>query len=237
MYKVVCNIPHSNTTIPDWAKKDMLLPSEELTALAEFMVDKDVDKIWSFVPIANKQTASMSRLVLDIERFRNDEDEPMSKKGMGVYYTHTPDGKRFRIKSEDAYAKCLVHYDVYHKKLEEKVTNCLEKYGECILIDCHSFHDKMEYTDYRADTFPDICIGVNGEIFHAARLVIDLFERNGYSVKVNEPFAGALVPLKYLSDNRVKGVMIELNRRIYDNCGFEKVQTICKEIVRLLNAK
>ena len=44
-------------------------------------------------------------------------------------------------------------------------------------------------------------------------------------------FAGSLVPLKYLNDIRVKSVMIELNRRIYDNhCSFAMVQELCKRI-------
>jgi len=45
-------------------------------------------------------------------------------------------------------------------------------------------------------------------------------------VKINEPFSGAIVPLKYQNDARVVSVMIELNRRIYDNDSFSKVQNI-----------
>ena len=236
MCEVVCNIPHSNTTIPDWAMKDIIISQEELCELVDFMTDKNVDKIWDFVPNENKEVATMSRLILDIERFRNDKDEPMSLKGMGLYYTHTPDGKQFRVKSKDTYSRCLSIYDTYHKSLEEKVTNCLEKFGKCIILDCHSFHDDMNYTEFDPISFPDVCIGVNGEVSAEAQLIIDTFVTNGYSVKVNEPFSGSLVPLKYLNDSRVVSVMIELNRRIYDNSSFNKVQNICKEIFEKLNS-
>ena len=38
----------------------------------------------------------------------------------------------------------------------------------------------------------------------------------GYSVAVDAPFAGALVPLSYYrKDDRVLSVMIEVNRRLY----------------------
>ena len=234
MYKVVCNIPHSNTTVPEWAKKDILISQEELSYLVDYLTDKDIDKMWSFVPAENKEVATVSRFIVDIERFRNDADEVMSSKGMGLYYTHTPHGKQFRVKSGDTYEKCLSLYDAYHKSLEEKVTNCLNKYDKCIILDCHSFHDEIDYTEYAPSSFPDVCIGVNGEISAEAQFIIDTFEANGYSVKVNEPFAGSLAPLKYLNDSRVVTVMIELNRRIYDNSEFEKVQGICKEIFEKL---
>ena len=230
MQKIVLNIPHSSTVIPDWAVKDILISASELSALVDFMTDKDVDKIWNFVPNENKQIATVSRLVVDTERYRNDNDEEMALKGMGLYYTHTPDRKQFRTRSEDTYSKCLGIYDEYHSSLEAKVTQCLAEHGKCIVLDCHSFHDEMNYTDYDPSGFPDVCIGVNDTISPQAGLIINAFKTNGYTVKVNEPFAGSLVPLKYLNDNRIVSVMIELNRRIYNNASFEKIQKICKQI-------
>ena len=230
MQKIVLNIPHSSTLIPDWAVKDILISASELSALVDFMTDKDVDKIWNFVPNENKQIATVSRLVVDTERYRNDNDEEMALKGMGLYYTHTPDGKQFRVRSEDTYSKCLAIYDEYHSSLEGKVTKSLAEHGECIVLDCHSFHDDMNYTGYHTSSFPDVCVGVNSALSPQAELIIDVFKNNGYTVKVNGPFAGSLVPLKYLNDNRVVSVMIELNRRIYDNDSFKKVQKVCKQI-------
>jgi N-formylglutamate deformylase len=43
-------------------------------------------------------------------------------------------------------------------------------------------------------------------------------EEEGYSVAVDAPFAGALVPLSaYQKDRRVLSVMSEVNRRLYMN--------------------
>ena len=88
----------------------------------------------------------------------------------------------------------------------------------------------MDYTGFDATLFPDVCIGVNGQLSSSAKYIVDTFKRYGYSVEINKPFAGALVPLRYIDDPRVDSVMIELNRRIYDNANFSKVQAICKEI-------
>lgn len=230
MDKVILNIPHSSTNVPEWAVKDMLISAAELDLLLDFMTDKDVDKIWGFVPAESKQVATVSRLIVDTERYRNDADEPMSLKGMGLYYTHTPDGKMFRNRTQDAYAKCLSYYDEYHLSLATKVKKCVAEHGRCVILDCHSFHDGMNYTGFDPGTYPDVCIGVNGRVDAIAQFVIDVFRSAGYSVRINEPFSGSLVPLEYLNDNRVTSVMIELNRRIYDGDSFRSVQQICREI-------
>jgi hypothetical protein len=64
----------------------------------------------------------------------------------------------------------------------------------------------------------DICVGTDP--FHTPPSVRDAIiataEGEGYSVAVDVPFAGALVPLSYYGkDRRVLSVMIEVNRRLY----------------------
>ncbi len=71
--------------------------------------------------------------------------------------------------------------------------------------------------DQRRDR-PDICLGTDP--FHTpaplAARARRLFEREGWSVAVNRPFSGALVPAPfYRHDRRVHALMIEVNRRLY----------------------
>lgn len=226
---VVVNIPHAGREIPRWALRDICVPEEEFRLLMDFMTDVDVDLLWDFVLEENKQVATVSRLIVDTERYRNDADEAMAERGMGLYYTHTPEGKVFRRRWEESYQKCLALYDEYHRSLEEKVANCLKAFGKCLILDCHSFHDQMLYTGFR--DFPDVCIGVNGALTPEAEKIADAFA--GYSVKINEPFAGSLIPMRFLGDDRVSSVMIECNRRIYQGAGFPRVRSICKKIYDL----
>lgn len=235
MSKVICNIPHSSTMIPSWAKKDIICSQDELDVLVDFITDKDVDRLWEFVPSNAKQIAEVSRVIVDTERFRNDEDEEMSALGMGLYYTHDPYGNRFRIKNEQSYQKCLFIYDNYHKSLEEKAGSALTDFGKCVILDCHSFHDEMKYTGTDPSEFPDVCIGVNGNVTKEAEAVINFFTSKGYSVKTNTPFSGSIVPLKYFNDSRITSIMIELNRRIYQGESFTKIQDICKKIYTQLS--
>lgn len=42
------------------------------------------------------------------------------------------------------------------------------------------------------------------------------FSALGFRVALNDPFAGALVPIsRYQKDNRLRAVMIEINRNLY----------------------
>jgi N-formylglutamate deformylase len=45
---------------------------------------------------------------------------------------------------------------------------------------------------------------------------VTLCRETGWTVAVNRPFAGALVPIEYFrTDTRVRAVMIKVNRRLY----------------------
>ena len=91
--------------------------------------------------------------------------------------------------------------------------------GICLIVDCHSFPSvalpyELDQTSLRAD----ICIGTDA--FHTPQAVRDAIisaaEADGYSVAVDAPFSGALVPLSsYQKDHRILSVMIEVNRRLY----------------------
>jgi N-formylglutamate deformylase len=79
--------------------------------------------------------------------------------------------------------------------------------------------------------------------FHTSPSVRDAIiaaaEGEGYSVAVDVPFAGALVPLSYYGkDRRVLSVMIEVNRRLYmdEHSGlkiqnFEKVRAAVGRLI------
>ena len=65
----------------------------------------------------------------------------------------------------------------------------------------------------------------------------------GYSVAVNEPYAGTLVPSDYYrSDSNVQSVMIEVNRALYMDestgvklSGFGDVKAHITELLRIID--
>jgi N-formylglutamate amidohydrolase len=86
-----------------------------------------------------------------------------------------------------------------------------------MIVDCHSFNDE-QLPHVENTQRPDFCIG--SDSFHTPPdLVVRIarfIQEQGYSVLVNEPFAGTIVPIQfYQIDTRVYSVMIEVNKRLY----------------------
>jgi N-formylglutamate deformylase len=172
----------------------------------------------------------LSRLVCDVERFPSDENEPMAARGMGVTYTRTSLGHVLRAAPDAAERQSLLDqwYWPHHATLERLVSGVIARSGICLIVDCHSFPSvalpyELDQTSDRAD----ICVGTDA--FHTPSLIRDAIveaaKREGYSVAVDAPFAGALVPLSaYQKDRRVLSVMIEVNRRLYmdENTGLKR---------------
>jgi N-formylglutamate deformylase len=88
-----------------------------------------------------------------------------------------------------------------------------------LIVDSHSFPSKaLPYELNQSEHRADICIGTDP--FHTpAQLpgaVASAAKEAGYSVAIDAPFAGALVPLAFFrKDRRISSVMIEVNRRLY----------------------
>jgi N-formylglutamate deformylase len=144
----------------------------------------------------------------------------MYKYGRGFYYTKTDSGLPLRNEKDKEIVQKL--YNDYHKGLTDLVRNKLENNDSCIIVDCHSFSDTPFETDLiklkENEKRPDICIGTDE--FHTPewliRIFTFLFEKEGFSVQINNPYSGTIVPLEfYKKDVRVKSFMIEINRKLF----------------------
>ena len=217
----VLHIPHAHHNIPTAYRMDFLLSDAELAEEMRLMADHGTDKL--FMPLGRQAecvTSPWSRLFVDMERFREDCDEPMSQLGMGVLYEKTSSGRDMRHPPTPAAREqiLLEYYDTHHARLMAAVDARLESFGWCLIIDCHSFpKDKLPYEDAKWRR-PEICLGCDD--FHTPeplrRLYRRAFEDEGFEVAINEPFKGSLVPLKhYGKDPRVLSIMIEVRRDLY----------------------
>ena len=218
---MILHIPHHSTYIPNEYRDLFVISDEALAEEIQLMTDHDTDKIFGLEhPNITRVSAEVSRLLVDMERFRDDKDEQMSKKGMGAVYTKRQDGtplKQFSLEQRETLLQR--YYDPHHKALEEAVQKELDEHGECLIIDCHSFpNDALPYEERsKYYSHVDFCIGIDD--FHAPEEVVLDIARYlmgiGYEVAINDPFAGAIIPNKfYQKDPRVKSIMIEVNRDI-----------------------
>lgn len=234
---VLIHIPHASTYIPPKEKK-FFIPQDlqpELLRMTDLYVDElfDTGDASIVFPI--------SRLVCDVERMRDDADEPMAAKGMGLAYTRCADGSPLRnISPQKKGAIARMYYDKHHELFTDAVNEKLHEFGECVIIDAHSFPaEPLPYEDDASR--PDFCIGTDP--FHTPygllELCADFLRSCGFKVSINRPFSGTIVPMEHLySDPDVYSVMIEINRRLYmDSQGnktqqFEMIKRVTAELVR-----
>jgi len=231
---VVVHVPHASLLIPEEYRKTILLTNEALDAELLTMTDAFCDELYFFAKAGSQIVASVSRLVCDMERFRDDKDEPCAKKGQGLMYTHTHDGRRLREYDNLLRDKILEEfYDPHHVRLTSAVDTALANYGKCLIIDGHSFYDV---------DMPDFDIGTDD--FHTPPALSDILckklDELGYSHIKNIPYSGTITPMKhYGKDKRVMSVMIETNRKLYQKIGeigknseFEKIREVCHGLIR-----
>ena len=213
---ILIHIPHSSLYIPDDYKNKILITKEELEKENKFMCDYKIDEI-----VENKNQTIIfpySRLYCDVERFR-DSSEVMNKYGMGYIYTKTSDGKKMFEPSIEHIEKINKIYEHHHEKLNNYVSNILNKYNNCLIIDLHSYSSDLVLKLFNYQNVPDICIGIE-ENYYSEELTnyfINYFEKYGYSVKINYPYKGSLIPNEFYGrkNTNIVSIMIEVNKRIY----------------------
>ena len=218
---IIFHIPHSATRIPDDVRKQFILSDEELEKEILRMTDWHTDDLFGGFGDVVKIVFPVSRLVVDPERFTDDDLEAMSLKGMGVIYTKTSGGYRLRKRLNNSEKQSLLdkYYYPHHQCLEQTVQLALGKNGRCLVVDCHSFpSEPLPYEDDQSSNRPDICIGTDD--FHTPKMLADkvsyYFESLGYKTALNRPFSGALVPYPFFEKNQaVSSIMIEVNRGLY----------------------
>ena len=213
----ILHIPHASKEIPQvYLKYFALSPTDLHTELLR-MTDHFTDDLFkSDVPSIE---FPVSRLLVDPERFEHDDEEPMSKVGMGCIYTLTHNQKKLKDVAEIRQKLLDEYYRPHHEKLTFLVENSLHKNGKALIIDCHSFPKfPLPYELDQKHDRAEICIGTDA--FHTPKTLtlylVELFSEAGFLVEVNRPFSGALVPTKFWQLNRsVQSVMIEVRRDLY----------------------
>jgi len=211
------HLPHCGLKIPNQFLDDYYLSAKELQnniyEYCDIYTDELFDSMFEkFGGVKNQY----SRLFFDPERFSDDNQEEMYKKyRLGWFYENAIIDKK-SLRKLDNKDKVKKYYDEHHKQLDNLTQQKLDMFNQCTIIDCHSFSDKEYWFLKKTSDFPDICIGY--EEYHLDENLIEIIkdEFSEYKIGLNTPYSGSLVPMRYWhKDNRVKSVMIEINKRIY----------------------
>jgi len=239
---VVVHVPHSSLEIPDKYRRGILLDNQELNNELNYITDAYCDELYDDPRFQNRVVAKYSRLVCDVERFRDDKAEANAKRGFGLMYTKTSRGKPLRAHDQDLRNTILKEiYDPHHNDLTLLVETALRKYGYCLIIDGHSFNSSMIVKFDNLFSLPDFDIGTDP--YHSpkplAKALAAKVRELGYKPRFNSPFAGSMTPMKYYKNNKnVMSIMIETNRKLYmdetngEKSGdFDKTKETCRRLM------
>jgi N-formylglutamate amidohydrolase len=219
MKQLILHIPHSSTIIPfhDGYVSSHDKIQQEIIKLTDWYTDDLFDSKDDKMIIT-----PFSRIFCDVERFADDDQEIMSKVGMGVLYEKLDSDEILRKVTSKLREKIINdYYWKHHDSLTTIVEEQLIKNGECLIIDCHSFPSTpLQKAINQNSNTPDFNIGTDS--FHTPKKYIEesitYFENLGYSLGVDWPYNGSIVPMKYYQkEKRVSSIMLEINRKLYLN--------------------
>ena len=219
---LVAHVPHASTVMPDAVRGELLIsPAEQATELLR-LTDWYTDELFAGL---REQGATLfvnrrSRLVFDPERFLDDSAEPMAARGQGVVYWLGSELQLLREASTELRSQRVAeYYRPYHAALDALVGELLAEFGECTVVDGHSFATEPLPSEIdQSPDRPDVCIG--SDPVHTPTELADAlaagFATAGLRVARDRPFAGTFVPSGYYGrDQRVHSVMIEVRRGLY----------------------
>ena len=244
---IILHIPHASKHIPDKYLKYFTLSKKDLEIELLKMTDHFTDELFD-ISYSNIHQLKfpLSRLLVDVERFEEDELEPMFKVGMGCIYEKTHDGKSLKLAKDIKDELINKFYKTHHENFTKIVDAKLKQSNKVLIIDCHSFPKyPLPYELNQEMDRPEICIGTDD--FHTSYKLKLLFEKLFkdfyFTIKVNKPFKGTIVPLKfYNKDKRVQSLMIEVRRDLYmdeksreKNFKFYYIKNIIKKLLIKIN--
>ena len=92
--KILMHMPHVSLKVPKHFYKGLTIPRNLFHKYNLEMTDLGIDELFKDYKY-KKVIPKYSRLYCDVERFKDDDKEIMSKYGEGVIYTHLYDGTLF----------------------------------------------------------------------------------------------------------------------------------------------
>lgn len=232
---VVFASPHSGRDYP-WSFLRRTVLDEHVIRTSE---DAYVDRLFECAPQfgAPFLKAGAPRAFVDLNRSADELDpaliegarkpghNPRVTSGLGVIPRVVAGGRsiyRGKLSLAEAERRIDRYWRPYHTELQQLLDEAQDRFGETILVDCHSMpHEALEPIARAGARRPEVVIGDRFGA-SASEAVVDRIEQAfrsaGLAVVRNAPFAGAYVTQHYgRPSRRQHAVQVEIDRAIYMN--------------------
>ncbi|MFY0693365.1 MAG: N-formylglutamate amidohydrolase [Paracoccaceae bacterium] len=230
---VVFASPHSGRDYP-WAflRRSVL---DELTIRSS--EDAFMDMLVGSAPECGAPLicANMPRAYLDLNRSADELDpaivegvgragqNPRIASGLGVIPRVVSNGReiyRGKMPIEEAHGRIENYWRPYHDRLQSLLDDTRQRFGEAVLLDCHSMpHDATEAVSRAGAMRAEVILGDRfgaSASGHIVDRIETIFLDAGLRVSRNAPFAGAYITQHYGRPSRGQhAVQIEIDRALY----------------------
>jgi N-formylglutamate deformylase len=253
---VVFASPHSGAHYPDSLKNKTILDDLALRSSEDAFVDQLFDCVPEFgVPFL---CARLPRAFVDLNRSPEELDpaliqgakrqtqNPRVASGLGVIPRVVSNGRaiyRGKIQMAEAQERLRSAWHPYHDTLQQLLCDAFDRFGQAVLVDCHSMPHEAVETFGGKGKKPDVVLGDRFGASAAPEVVDRIetaFTSAGLRVARNSPFAGAYITQAYGRPSRCQhAVQVEIDRAIYmdetairPNANFEALRQVLREVVR-----
>ena len=232
---VIFASPHSGRDYPGAFLNRVALDRHEIRSSE----DAFIDRLFAAAPGhgAPFLAAGAPRAFVDLNRAPEELDpalidgvkrsahNPRIASGLGVIPRVVANGRpiyRGKLTLDEAQARIAGYWRPYHDMLQTLIDESHARYGEAILIDCHSMpHEALEALGPAGHGRPDVVLGDRFGAAASASVVERVeaaFAGAGLKVVRNMPFAGAYITQHYgRPSRRQHAVQIEIDRALYMN--------------------
>lgn len=256
---VVFNSPHSGDQYPAELIARTRLGQLQLRASEDALVDRLFASAPRFgAPVL---AARLPRAWVDLNRGPAELDPALIEgvratginqriaAGLGVVPRIVSEGAAIysgKLSLAEAEARIRAVHTPYHARLEALLMRARSRFGAAVLFDCHSMPSEALRTTPRVrGQVPDIVLGDRFGVSAGREIVAETqaaFERAGFVVARNSPFAGGYITQRYGRPRQgLHAVQIEIDRGLYldqkriePGAGFENIVARIEVVVALL---
>ena len=256
---VVFASPHSGRDYPWPFLRASVLDEQSIRSSEDAFVDQLFDCAPQFgAPLLR---AAAPRAYVDLNRSADELDpalidgvrrnghNPRVASGLGVVPRVVANGRAIyhgKLRMAEAQARLADVWHPYHDRLQALLLRAIDRFGEAVLIDCHSMpHEAVDGVAPRGAR-PEVVIG---DRFGASSRgdVVDrveaAFAAAGFRVARNAPFAGAFITQHYGRPSRNQhAIQIEIDRALYmdekrivPHAGFDELRARLRGVVAELS--
>ena len=236
-YPLLVSIPHAGTVFPEEFLKNIAHDSSVLRKNEDIWVKDLLEPALTEGGIT-AISLNISRSFIDVNRAKVEIDPNMfydypkddlglnqqrSRYGLGIIHKLTADSTPIYnglLSYKEAEERIKNVYDVYHQRMKDLISKITEKFGFCLVLDCHSMPSKICSIISESPRI-DFCLGNLFEqscpnkisFFAESELV-----KREYYVSKNRPYSGAFITFIYCEPRKKSYTLqLEINRIIYAN--------------------